>query len=80
MFMVQPSVVLREPMRSDWPCREHVCSAGPRVAYRCRHACLLLWSVATCSAVGTRTGAMSRCILVYLHHTTQYLIVWTRHS
>ena len=55
---------------------EHVCSAGPRVAYRCRHVCLCLWSVA--SAVGTRTGAMPRCILAVYTSYKQYLTVRTR--
>ena len=80
MFTVQPSAVLRVPMRSDWPCRARL---------QCWAVCGI--SVPSCvsvalelaSAVGTRTGAiygavllyslessMPRCILAvrYIHH------------
>jgi hypothetical protein len=49
------------------------------VPYRCRpvSVCALwLWSVA--SAVGTRTGAMARCILAVYTSYKQYLTVRTR--
>ena len=60
------------PRMPDQSCRtEHICSAWPCVPYRCRHVCLWLWSVA--SAVGTRTGATSRCILAVYTSYKQYL-------
>ena len=55
---------------------KHTCSAPPRVVLAASCVCLWLWSVA--SAVGTRTGAMSRCILAVYTSYKQYIAVWTR--
>ena len=55
---------------------KHTCSAPPRVVSAASCVCLWLWSVA--SAVGTRTGAMSRCILAVYTSYKQYITVWTR--
>ena len=55
---------------------KHTCSAPPRVVLAASCVCLWLWSVA--SAVGTRMGAMSRCILAVYTSYKQYITVWTR--
>ena len=55
---------------------KHTCSAPPRVVLVASCVCLWLWSVA--SAVGTRTGAMSCCILAVYTSYKQYITVWTR--
>ena len=53
---------------------KHTCSAPPRVVSVSSCQCLWLWSEA--SAVGTRTGAMSRCILAVYISCKRYLVVW----